>query len=65
MRGGPKAVPANGFMPGNAIRIEALTQAQTVQGTRTADASVTDFEAEIGAGKLPAEVFIRTASSHL
>src|ERR1700748_682145 len=46
-----------------AIRMDALTQAQPVQGTRMPPASGAAFAAVIGAGKLLAEVFIQPPSS--
>src|SRR5471030_659344 len=46
-----------------AIRMDALVQAHTVHGTRLPATSDTDFDAEIGAEKLPAEVLIDTASN--
>jgi hypothetical protein len=43
-----------------AIKMEALTQAHTVQGTCTAATSVTGFAAGIGAVKLPVEVLMHS-----
>jgi hypothetical protein len=40
--------------------MEALTQAQTVQGTLVACALGTGFAAEIGAVKLPVEVLMHS-----